>query len=304
MKKRILILSLIFVFALALPFKASALVDKSSSFYVADYANVLSDTTKQMIINTNASLEKMTGGQIVVVTVEYLDGLKADEYAVRLMNQWGVGDAKKNNGMLLLLATQENKAWLTQGAGITGSFTDSRINGLFEKYFWKDFDKGNYDTAVNSMFKQMVLWYEGYYHVNILSGSSGSSNSSVVTSSGGSYTMNNYATTVSLSSLIWLFIKIALVLFILFRILSPWGVGKRFYGPRPYVPFVPFMFMGMRGPRYRDRNDRWRGGGGIGGGGGFGGHSGGGGGGGFSGGGGGFGGGGGGHSGGGGGGRA
>lgn len=304
MKKKLLLLALIFTFALALPLNASALVEKSSAFYVADYANVLTDETERMIISTNAALEKTTGGQIVVVTVEYLDGLKSDEYAVRLMNQWGVGDKTKNNGMLLLLATQENKAWLTQGAGITGSFTDSKINDLFNKYFWKDFDKGNYDTAVNAMFKQMVSWYEGYYHVNILSGSTGSTNSNVVTSSGGSYTMTNYKNSISLSSLIWLFIKIALVLFILFRIFSPWGVGRRFYGPRPYVPFMPFMFMGMpffRGRHWDHHNDRWRGGGGgFGGfGGGFGGHSGGGGGGG-----GGFGGGFGGHSGGGGGGRA
>lgn len=174
MKRKIVYLIFILAFALSLSLSSSALVAKTKQFYVADYADVLSSSTEQMIISTNAKLEKLTGGQIVIVTVEYLDGLKSSEYAVRLMNDWGVGDKLKNNGMLLLLATQENKAWLTQGAGISASFTSNKINDLLNKYFWKDFDNEKYDAAVNSVFKQMVGWYESYYKVSLSSVSSGS----------------------------------------------------------------------------------------------------------------------------------
>jgi uncharacterized protein len=88
--------------------------------------------------------------------VQYLDGYYSDEYALQLFNDWGVGDAEKNNGMLLLLATMEGKAWLTQGAGIKNDFTDTYINELLDEYFWKDFDKGNFDAAVNKLFPK--LW--------------------------------------------------------------------------------------------------------------------------------------------------
>ncbi len=300
MKKIICRMSLVLALLLALVSPASAIVGKGGSFYVADYANVLSDATEQNIISTNASLEKATGGQIVVVTVEYLEGLKANEYAVRLMNEWGVGDKTKNNGMLLLLATQENKAWLTQGAGIAGTFTDAKINDMLDKYFWKDFDKGNYDAAVNAVFRQMVAWYESNYKVSIQSAVYNSNASGASAGSSGTYRVETYAAPMSISSLIWLMFKIAIGLFILFRLLSPWGVGRRFYGPRPFVPFMFFgwPFFWSRG-RHRDWDDRHFRGGGFGGG--FGGRSGGGGGGsGFGG----FGGGFGGHSGGGGGGRA
>ena len=160
----------------------------------------------------NAALEKSTGGQIVVVTVEYLDGLKSSEYAVQLMNDWRVGDAKKNNGMLLLLATQENKAWLTQGAGIKEVFTDNKINSLFDKYFWKDFDKGNYDKAVNAMFKQLVGWYESNYKVNIQGGNSGTGNTAIAggTGSSGGFSIFSSLSSMLITGVIVLFFYILL----------------------------------------------------------------------------------------------
>jgi uncharacterized protein len=103
--------------ALAFAAPAGAVVQRSEEYYVADYAQVLSDDIEQKIISSNVDLEqKCEGAQIVVVTVEYLDGMYADEYAMRLFNDWGVGSREKNNGMLLLLATEEKKCWLTTGA--------------------------------------------------------------------------------------------------------------------------------------------------------------------------------------------
>ena len=298
MKKIFACFALIIAVAVSLAVPALALVDKSPSFYVADYADVLSDSTEQSIITTNAALEKATGGQIVVVTVKYLEGLKSDEYAVRLMNQWGVGDAQKNNGMLLLLATQENKAWLTQGAGIKNSFTDNKINNLFDKYFWKDFDNEKYDQAVQKMFKQMVSWYEGYYNVNLTGGNTSSSSNN-----SGSNTVYNYGTSTHVEDEIGSVASVligAVVLLLIIFIISAKAIGRRRYYRNPgpgvgpeYYPrpssFWPLFFLRPRfryGPRYHyhdhdhDHHDHHDddhhggfGGGGFGGG--FGGHSGG-----------------------------
>lgn len=142
---------------------ALAFVEKTEEFYVADYAGVLSDETEKNIIAENLKLYEATGGQIVIVTVQYLDGYYSDEYANQLFNDWGVGSAEKNNGMLLLLATMEGKAWLTQGAGIANDFTNDYINELLDDYFWKDFDRGDFDAAVNKLFPQLIGWYEDYY---------------------------------------------------------------------------------------------------------------------------------------------
>lgn len=161
-------------FALLLCFmlvgNAFAVVDQSDSFYVADYADVLSDDTERMIINYNGALERQCrGAQIVVVTVRYLDGMYCDEYAYKLFNEWGVGSDTDNNGMLLLLATEENKAWLAYGLGLNNRLSDEQVDSLLNNYFWDDFDRGNYDGAVTLLFRALLRWFDGRYGTNIIS---------------------------------------------------------------------------------------------------------------------------------------
>lgn len=166
--KRAVIFPLIFIIiASASLVTAYAFVEQSDEYYVTDYAGVLKSTTEDRIIKTNQKLFDLTGGEIVIVTVEYLDGYYADEYAVTLFNDWGVGSRERNNGMLLLLAVQENKAWLTCGAGIAGDFDSTKTDSILDKYFFPEFDRGNYDKAVNSTFDKLIDWYEDHYDFDI-----------------------------------------------------------------------------------------------------------------------------------------
>ena len=89
MKKTLSLLLAVMLAAAILCVPALAVVDKSDDFYVADYANVLSESTRKNIINYNGSLEQQCDrAQIVVVTVKYLDGMSSSEYAMQLFNDW------------------------------------------------------------------------------------------------------------------------------------------------------------------------------------------------------------------------
>lgn len=147
---------------------ALAFPEPTEDFYVADYAEVLNDATESTIIAQNDLLYAQTGAQIVVVTVRYLeDGYYADEYAVKLFNDWGVGDSEKNNGILLLLVTEEGKGWLTQGSGIEAYLTNDDVDMMLENYFWKKFDKGDFDGAVETLFAELIEWYEDTYNFTL-----------------------------------------------------------------------------------------------------------------------------------------
>ncbi|HAS72974.1 MAG TPA: hypothetical protein DCS67_02390, partial [Clostridiales bacterium UBA8960] len=71
----------------------------TSNFYVNDFAGILSAETEKLIMDTSVPLAEKTGAQIVVVTVESLNGQDIESYARGLFNQWGIGDAQKNNGL-------------------------------------------------------------------------------------------------------------------------------------------------------------------------------------------------------------
>lgn len=249
---------------LSLGASAFAVVDQSESFYVADYSNVLSNDTEQMIINYNGSLEQQCqGAQIVVVTVDYLDGMYSDEYAYQLFNDWGVGSADYNNGMLLLLAIQENKAWLAYGLGLSSLIDSDQVDSLLDKYFWKDFDRGNYDEAVTSLFNALLAWYDEQYDAQVVqSGTSVSSGNEYYTG----YSQPSFGERLShaLGSIIEILVVIA-VLSMLF------GGGRRGRGAGSWLPWF-LLFNSRSNDRRRDPwdNDRRggpRGPGGFGGGG-------------------------------------
>jgi len=146
---------------------AMALVQPSEEFFVTDAAGVLTEKTRQDIIDSNIDLmARGNGAQIVIVTVKYLDGMYADEYATRLFNEWGVGSSTADNGMLLLLATEEAKGWLVVGAGISGAFTNDMIEQYLDKHFWPEVDNRNFDIAVRNIFDALFSWFADYYGVS------------------------------------------------------------------------------------------------------------------------------------------
>ena len=166
MRKSIATILLITILALAIIPDADAIVAPSEDIYVTDAANVLTENTRQDIIDSNIDLmERGRGAQIIIVTVQYLDGMPIDEYASLLFNSWGVG-SEADNGMLLLLATEEGAAWLVVGAGIAGAFTNDMANQYLNTYLRPEFENRNFDAAVRSICEALFTWFAEYYGLN------------------------------------------------------------------------------------------------------------------------------------------
>ena len=170
MKRRIAAFALlmILVMTLALPAAASRdIVQPTAAGYVADYANVLSADTEQSIIRKVTALDNACGGQIVVVTIEYLNDLDVEEYAYEVINQWGVGDKTKNNGAVLLLVTGERKGWITVGTGLEDYISAGVAGEILDTYCWPDFDAGDYDAAATKTVDALLAQYESYYGITL-----------------------------------------------------------------------------------------------------------------------------------------
>ncbi len=137
--------------------------DPTADFYVGDFANVLSSDLEQYIIEQNQSLSASTGAQIVVVTVDFLDGYDIADYAVTLFNDWGIGSAEENNGYLILLAISDENYYSVPGQGIEDVFTGGTIDDLQWNYLEEDFAAGDYDAGVRSYFDAVLDVFEEQY---------------------------------------------------------------------------------------------------------------------------------------------
>ena len=151
-----IVLVLIILLVMSLPVLASAayggVISQSDSFYVADEADVISSDTEKYIIEKNAELENLCGGQIVVVAVDFLDGMDIEDYAYKLFKDWQIGDEDRDNGILLLLAIGEENYWCMQGKGLESALTSGDIDHILWIYLEDDFASGDYDSGVRSVF--------------------------------------------------------------------------------------------------------------------------------------------------------
>lgn len=147
------------------PAAAWAVVEAPPEGYVADYANMLTDETEAYLIEKSRQLDEATGAQIVVVTVDFLDGMDIEDYAYTLFNDWGIGDAEKNNGLLLLLAIGEDNYWCMQGKGLEGVLSSGMLGDYLYEYLEPDFAKADYDAGVRKVFDALLDWFDNYYSV-------------------------------------------------------------------------------------------------------------------------------------------
>lgn len=129
---------------------AQALSFPPPTGYVNDFAGVLSAEAQDRLEADLVSLEAETGVEVVVVTVESLQGTTEDDFAVRLFEEWGIGKAKKNNGVLVLVAPQERRLKVEVGYGLEGTITDGTAGAIRDDYFFPAFREGDYDRGVKT----------------------------------------------------------------------------------------------------------------------------------------------------------
>src|ERR1700731_2801277 len=92
---------------------------------VVDQAGVMSADSRSAVEAKLKNLEDKSGIQLVVATVKSLQGSDIETYANQLFRFWKLGEAKKNNGVLLLVAPAEHKVRIEVGYGLEGTLTEA-----------------------------------------------------------------------------------------------------------------------------------------------------------------------------------
>jgi len=117
---------------------------------VVDNANILSAATETKLRNTLAAHETETSNQIVVVTLQTLDGYEIADYGYQLGRHWGIGQAEKNNGALLIVAPNDRKVRIEVGYGLEGTLTDALSSYIISQDIVPYLKTKDYDTGVKN----------------------------------------------------------------------------------------------------------------------------------------------------------
>ena len=115
---------------------------------VVNSAHILSPVTVADLERKLADLEQKSGIQLVVATVPSLGGEEIEPYANALFRAWKLGEAKKNNGALLLVAPKERRVRIEVGYGLEGTLTDAVSSLIIANAVAPRFKAGDFDGGV------------------------------------------------------------------------------------------------------------------------------------------------------------
>lgn len=101
---------------------------------VVDNANLLTDSEKNSLKSKLDEISNRQKADIVVLTVDSLDGKEAEEYADDFYDQNDYGFGKNKDGVLLLVSMENRDWWMsTTGYGIT-AITDAGREYISDKF--------------------------------------------------------------------------------------------------------------------------------------------------------------------------
>lgn len=113
--------------------------------YVSDFAGVLSPEWYQRIRSVCKDVEIKTGVELLLVTLPSVGPMQnAHQYASQLYEQWRIGTAQQERGMLVLVAIQERQAVVVLGRNLLSVIDRKTLDHLSETLFVPMFQTGAY----------------------------------------------------------------------------------------------------------------------------------------------------------------
>jgi uncharacterized protein len=135
------VLCILYAQALALSFPAL-------TGRVVDQAGIIPLQTRTALEAKLAALEDKSSIQLVVATVRSLEGGDVESYANQLFRFWKLGEAKRNNGVLFLVAPNERKVRIEVGYGLEGTLTDALSSVIIQSAVLPRFKANDYPGGI------------------------------------------------------------------------------------------------------------------------------------------------------------
>ena len=115
---------------------------------VVDQAEILSPATEETLTALLAVHEDSTSNQVAVLTVRTLGGESIEAYALRVAETWGLGTAEQDNGVLLVVASEDRKLRIEVGYGLEGLLPDVIASRIIREQIVPYFREGNFERGV------------------------------------------------------------------------------------------------------------------------------------------------------------
>lgn len=115
--------------------------------YVSNPDLVMSASQEKELNNALYNLEMTTGTQFAICVVKSIHTDDYYQFAYQLFNSWKLGSKEHNNGLLLLICSEQRKVKFETGVGLEGILTDGFLSSLLQNHLYSILKKGEYANA-------------------------------------------------------------------------------------------------------------------------------------------------------------
>jgi uncharacterized protein len=132
---------------------------------VVDNANVLDAYDRENLERKLVALDDSTSNQIAIITVNSLNDQPIEDVATQTFREWGIGNKKTNNGVLILVAVQDRKIRIEVGYGLEGAIPDIIASDIIANDIKPAFRQGNYYGGLNKAVDDLSKAAVGEYKI-------------------------------------------------------------------------------------------------------------------------------------------
>lgn len=133
--------------------------------YVNDYATLLTPEDAAGIRNMLIHLDQSDGIEGTLLTIHSIHEYDTQDetietFATNLFNAWGIGNAKKNNGVLILVAVKDRAMRIEVGLGY-GNSLDAAMKGIIQEFFLPEFKREKYSRGIYHGTREVISLLTG-----------------------------------------------------------------------------------------------------------------------------------------------
>lgn len=118
--------------------------------WVTDRAGILGATDADLLNRKLADFEQSSGAQFIVYTFPSLEGESVEDFTIRAVERWKVGQKKYDNGLVIFVFVQERIVRIEVGYGLEGSVTDAFSSRVIREHMAPYFQKNDYAGGLNA----------------------------------------------------------------------------------------------------------------------------------------------------------
>ncbi len=141
---------------------------------VNDFVMKLSPTELSSLEQKLKGYADSTSTQIAIVIVKNTGDSDPYDYAIKLAKDWGVGQAGKNNGLVLLWATDTRKIRIVTGRGMEATITDAVSKRIINTVIKPYFQAGQFYQGLDEATSEIMKRASGEFEADAQSGDDGS----------------------------------------------------------------------------------------------------------------------------------